>query len=96
VHGELRSGGFQVKTKFRFQKKTSDVQDRIAAYPDQFQEFRHLERALCNVGDNVYIEPQFVQAAEKRLDALDKFFGFEGESVFRKSGIESSHWTGRR
>lgn len=82
--------------KLKFKKQTSDVQDRIELYPDEFQEFRHLERALCGAGDNVYIEPQYVQAAEKRLDLLDKFFGFEHESQFRKTGIESSHWQGRK
>lgn len=82
--------------KLRFKKQTSDVQDRIEAYPDQFQEFRHLERALCGCRDNVYLDPMDVPAAEKRLNDLDKFFGFEHESQFRKSGIESSHWEGRR
>lgn len=82
--------------KLRFKNQTSDVQDRIEMYPDQFQEFCHLERVLCGCRDNVYLEPHQVPAAEKRLDALDKFFGFEGESQFRKSGIESSHWQGRK
>lgn len=82
--------------KLKFKKQTSDVQDRIELYPDLFQEFRGLERALCSAGEKTYMPPENQHAAEKRLDYLDTFFGFEHESQFRKSGIESSHWQGRR
>lgn len=85
-----------MKTNFKFKKQTSDVQDRIEAFPDQFAEFRHLERALCSVGNNVTIDENNIQASELRLNELDKFFGFEQESQFRKSGIETSQWEGRR
>jgi hypothetical protein len=86
-----------VKTaKLQFKKKTSDVQDRIEMYPDLFEEFRGLERALCATGNKVFLEAERFHAAEKRLDHLDTFFGFEHESQFRQKGIESSHWEGRR
>lgn len=83
--------------KFKFQKKTSDCQDRIAAMPDLFAEFQALERA--QLGTYLHVRPLergFEHASEKRMEYLDKLLGFEAESQMRKTGVESSHWAGRR
>lgn len=83
--------------KFKFQKKTSDCQDRIEAMPELYAEFQALERA--NLGTYLHVRPiarEDERAADKRMEYLDKLFGFEAESQMRKVGVESSHWAGRR
>jgi hypothetical protein len=78
-------------------KKTSDVQDRIEKLPNLLEEFQNLERAqsgtyLCATMP----APEFELAFNRRLNDLDKLFGFEQESQMRKTGVETSHWAGRR
>jgi hypothetical protein len=98
VHGELRHGGLQVKAaKLRIKKQTSDVQDRIERFPKEYDEFQTMERAQA--GNYIGFCWDFrngYTAADRRFDDLDRLFGFEGESQMRKTGVESSHWEGRR
>jgi hypothetical protein len=74
----------------------SQVQGRISAYPAEYEEFCALERALCSPGSMLHIDPVHMDAATRRLNDLDRLFGFENESQMRKSGIETSHWEGRK
>lgn len=86
-----------MKNRFKPQKKTSDVQDRIEAHPDEFAEFQSLERA--NLGTYIHSQwphPELETAANRMFNDLDRLFGFEAESQMRKVGVESSHWAGRK
>ena len=86
-----------MKNRFKPQKKTSDVQDRIEAPPELYSELQTLERAQSGnfIGFNWDFRNGYT-AADRRFNDLDRLFGFEGESQMRKTGVESSHWEGRR